>query len=119
MKKLIVSIVAFLPVIAFAQPITDASSLTTRLTNLGNTFIGVLIAFAVIYIIYNVVRFIVKSDDPEARKLIGAAIVWSLVGLFVILSIWGLVGLLTGTFRFGNNNAPTRNFPVVPTIPRN
>ncbi len=117
MKKLIVSIATFLPAIAFAQPITDAGSLTNRLISLGNTFIGVLIAFAVIYIIYNVVRFIMKSDAPEERSVIGKAILWSIVGLFVMLSIWGLVRILVNTARL-DNTAPTTSFPKVPPILR-
>jgi bacteriorhodopsin len=112
MKKLIVSIATFLPAIAFAQPITDVNSLTYKLTNIGNTFIQILIAFAVIWIIYNVVRFIIKSDAPEERKEIGKAILWSIVGLFIILSIWGLVRILTNTFRT-DTAAPTNQFPQV------
>ena len=112
MKKLIVSIVTLLPAIAFAQPITDINSLTYKLTNIGNTFIQILIAFAVIWIIYNVVRYIIKADSPEDRKPIGNAILWSIVGLFVILSIWGLVRILTNTFRT-DTTAPTNQFPQV------
>ncbi len=112
MKKLIVSIATFLPAIAFAQPITDVNSLTYKLTNIGNTFIQILIAFAVIWIIYNVVRYIIKADSPDDRKAIGSAILWSIVGLFVILSIWGLVRILTNTFRT-DTTAPTNQFPQV------
>jgi bacteriorhodopsin len=111
MKKLIVSIATFLPAVAFAQPITDVNSLTYKLTNIGNTFIQILIAFAVIWIIYNVVRYIIKSDS-EDRKPIGMSILYSIVGLFVILSIWGLVRILTNTFRT-DTTAPTNQFPQV------
>ncbi|MEK7646596.1 MAG: pilin [Patescibacteria group bacterium] len=112
MKKLIASLVAFAPAIALAQPITDVNSLTYKLTNIGNTFIQILIAFAVIWIVYNVVRYIVKSGDPAERSAIGTSIMWSIVGLFVILSIWGLVRILTNTFRT-DTTAPTNQFPQV------
>jgi len=112
MKKIIAGIVSFLPSLAFAQPITDANSLTYKLTNLGNTLIGILIAFAVIWIIINVVRFIMKADSPEDRKPIQGAILWGIVGLFVILSIWGLVRILTNTFRT-DSTAPTDQYPTI------
>lgn len=112
MKKFIATIATFLPAIAFAQPITDVNSLTNKLTNIGNVFIQVLIAFAVIWIIYNIVRYIVKSDAPEERALIGKSILWSIVALFVMLSIWGLVRILTNTFRT-DTSAPTNQFPQV------
>lgn len=117
MKKIIAGVVSFLPSIAFAQQITDANSLTTKLTNLGNTFIGILIAFAVIWIIVNVVRFIIKADS-EDRKPIQAAILWGIVGLFVILSIWGLVRILTNTFAT-DTTAPTESFPRIQYPTRN
>jgi heme/copper-type cytochrome/quinol oxidase subunit 4 len=116
MKKIIAVLVAFAPAISFAQEIRDVNSLTIKLTNLGNTFIQILIAFAVIWIIFNIVRFlIVGADSEDKRKAARQAILWGIVGLFVILSIWGLVRILTNTFRT-DNNAPRpgqSGFPVV------
>lgn len=113
MKKLIASLVTLLPVMASAQQITDVNTLTFKLTNLGNTFIQILIAFAVIWIIFNVVRFlIVGADSEEARGKARSAILWGVVGLFVILSIWGLVRILTNSFRT-DTTVPTGQFPTV------
>lgn len=111
MKKIIAALIALSPSIAFAQAITDVNSLTYKLTNIGNVVIEILIAFAVIWIIYNVVRYIVKADSDD-RKPIGMAILWGIVGLFVILSIWGLVNILTNTFRT-NTNTPTNQYPQI------
>ena len=115
MKKIIASIAVLAPSIAFAQtrPITDVNSLTQKLTGIGNTVIGILIAIAVIYIIYNTLMFIINASDPEKRKASQSGIIWGVVGLAVILSIWGLVAILTGTFST-NNTAPVQNFPVNP-----
>jgi hypothetical protein len=113
MKKLIATVVAFAPFVAGAQVITDVNTLTFKLTNLGNTFIQILIAFAVIWIIWNVVRFlIVGADSEDKRKAAQQSILWGVVGLFVILSIWGLVRILTNSFRT-DNAAPTNQFPTV------
>jgi len=112
MKKIIAAILVFVPSFASAQVITDVNSLTNKLTNLGNVFIEILIAFAVIWIILNVIRFIVNGDDSEKRKGYQDAILWGIVGLFVILSIWGLVRILTNTFRT-DTNAPVNQYPQV------
>ncbi len=113
MKKIITVIALALPTFVSAQTITDVNSLTQKATNIGNTFIQILIAFAVIYIIYNVVRFlIVGADSEDKRKQARDAILYGVVGLFVILSIWGLVKILTNTFRT-DNATPTNQFPVV------
>ncbi|MBP6858615.1 MAG: hypothetical protein KBC33_02170 [Candidatus Pacebacteria bacterium] len=112
MKKIIFALVPFLPSIASAQAITDVNTLTYKLTNLGNTFIQILIAFAVIWIILNVVRFIMSGDDADKRKGYQGGILWGIVGLFVILSIWGLVRILTNTFRT-DTTAPVNQYPRV------
>jgi len=112
MKKIIAGIVAVAPSLAFAQAITDVNSLTYKLTNLGNTFIQILIALAVIWIIFNVVRYIIGADSEEKRTTYGKAVLWGIVGLFVILSIWGLVRILSNTFRT-DSTAPTSQYPVV------
>ncbi len=111
MKKIIAGLVAFMPALAAAQAITDVNSLTYKLTNLGNTAIQILIAFAVIWIIFNVIRYIVKADSDDRNKY-AMAILWGVIGLFVILSIWGLVRILSNTFRT-DSTAPTQQFPQV------
>lgn len=118
MKKKLAFIVASMPLLAFAAAdIHDINSLTGTLTSIGNVVIQLLIAFAVIYIIFNVVRYIMSSNDPAKRKEIGAGILYGIVGLFVILSIWGLVAILTGSFNT-QNRPPKEQFPVIePTTP--
>lgn len=117
MKKIIAFTAVLAPAIASAQKITDVNTLTNKLTNLGNTIIQILIAFAVLYIIFNVVRYIMAAEDPEKRKSIGSAVLWGIVGLFVILSIWGLVNILSNTFST-NTNAPVQNYPVLKAPPQ-
>jgi hypothetical protein len=117
MKKIIAGIVALVPMVSFAQqPITNANSLVTKLTGLGTTFIGILIALGVIFIVWHAVMFILKASDPEGRKTHGQGILWGVVGLAVIFSIWGLVAILKGTFvtsdRPGGNGTG-----LIPTPP--
>ncbi|MDE2037964.1 MAG: hypothetical protein KGI69_01930 [Patescibacteria group bacterium] len=117
MKKAIAAIALLAPSAAFAQtPINNVSSLTVTLTNIGTTVISVLIALGVIWIVWNAVQFIMNADNEEKRKEKGLAMLWGIVGLFVILSIWGLVAILTGTFTTTGNNAPTGQFPQVKTF---
>jgi len=121
MKKLIATIVMFAPTAVFAQtnaPVRDFNSLTVKATSIGNTIIGILIALAVIFIIYNVLMFIVKASDPEGRKAYQSAILWGIVGLAVILSIWGLVAILTNTFgTTTGGQGPVQEYPVNPIPP--
>ncbi len=112
MKKLLVLAAFIVPSIALAQtqPITDVNSLTYKLVGIGNTVIYLLVSLAVIYIIWNVVQYFIKGSSGEegSRTKAGMGILWGIVGLAVILSIWGLVGILTNTFR----TTPPSNSPI-------
>ena len=110
MKKILSIIAVLIPSFASAQVITDVNSLTYKLTNLGNTFMQVLIAVAVVFIVYKVVRFIMSSDDK--RNEYRASILWGFVGLVVIISVWGIVKIISNTFRT-DTSVPTNQFPQV------
>ncbi len=130
MKKIIALLAVAAPSIAFAQTqaITDVNSLSKKLLDIGNTATYLLVALAVIFIIWNVVIYMVKGgSDEEARGKARSAVIWGVVGLAVIVSIWGLVNILTNTFKttptnqaipnFGNNvqngGLPANQAPVV------
>jgi hypothetical protein len=110
------SVLALTKVNTSASGLRTINDVTDKFTNLGNTFIEVLIAFAVIWIIFNVVRYlIVGADSEEKRKTARQAIIWGIIGLAIILSIWGLVNIVLQTFKFNDNNAPVNQFPSVPS----
>jgi|ERR1035437_889377 hypothetical protein len=119
MKKFIIAIVSFSPLVAFAQytaaPVTDATSLGSKITSLFNVAIDVLMALAVLWIIVSVVVWLVSSGSEGAAKWRNNAL-WGIVGLAIILSIWGLVHLLTGTAGLGNNRIQVGDIPQVPVV---
>ncbi|MEI6396785.1 MAG: pilin [Candidatus Taylorbacteria bacterium] len=119
MKKFITVLAVLAPSIAMADTIVNADNLVFTLTRLGNVLIGLLIAAAVIFIIWHAVMFIFKASDPEGRSAHRTGVLWGIVGLAIILSIWGLVGILTNTFSTTNNPNQVGTPPVIPTYAPN
>jgi len=122
MKKIIASILAFSPALAFAQPLNDINSVAMKATNIGNLVVKLAISFAVLWIIISIVRYLIAGSDGEARSKGGQAILFGVIGLFAILSIWGLVYLLSNSFQFGQNNLPANQInniqlPPPPIVP--
>lgn len=126
MKKYTVMIVSFLPALAFAQQqalvyspnpnaplreITNINQLTNRILGIVDVALYILVAVAVIFIVWNVVVYFIKPDGSESRKESGMAIFWGIVGLFIIVSLWGLVGILVNSFGT-DNNIPRDRFPT-------
>ena len=101
---------ALSPSIAFASlsaPVTDANSLVLKTQSFIYVAIWALVSLGVLFVIWNAVRSIIHADDAEKRKTYQAAIIWGIVGLFAILSIWGLVTILQNTFGTNNYVAPS------------
>lgn len=58
-----------------------------------NIILPVLAALGVVFFMYGVVRY-VYNRDPKAGK----EILWSIVALFVLFSVWGILRLMMSTF---------------------
>jgi hypothetical protein len=111
MKKIIALIAFAIPAIASAQAlseVTNVNTLSNRLLGIGSIFTYILVAVAVIYIIWNVVQYFIKPNGGD-RSAAGMNILWGIVGLFVIVSIWGLVNIFTNTFKTAPTNQPIPN----------
>lgn len=112
MKKFFTgALLAGAPVLVLAQ--TNAFSILGVISNIMRIAIPLLITAALLFFIYGVVKYVIakNSDDKgEARSVI----VRGLIGLFVILSIWGLVGVIQSTFGIGSGgDIDSSNIPGV------
>jgi hypothetical protein len=118
MKKIAATFVTLIiPSLLFAQTasnvgrIDNANDLVKKIVAIGDVVIYLLISFAVIYIIWYTVLYFIKGEKgDESRKVAGTQIIWGIVGLAIILSIWGLVNILLGTFSV-NNQLPLNRVP--------
>ena len=103
MKK-VVKIVAgslwALPFMAFAQYQVNTNYLSSMIGSakaLLDQLVVVLIALAVVWFIWNVIRY-TMSDDEEKKGKAKGQMIWGIIAIAVIVSIWGLVAILQGIF---------------------
>lgn len=89
-----------IPSITSAQTGKTLSSLITLIIGYLNQFLVLLMGAAVIMFVYNVIKYFIRADAE--RKEAGPYVMWSLIGFFVILSMWGLVNILQNTFGLKN-----------------
>lgn len=111
MKKIIALIVGFAPSLVLAQGvvITNATTLTQKLVDIGNVFIYLLVSLAIIFIVWNVVMVLIKGDKPEERAEAIKKIGYGVLGLAIIVSVWGLVNIVVGTFKTNPASQPIPN----------
>ncbi len=120
MKKLITSLsvgsLPFVPFMAFAvtSRATDAFSLIKILQNIVDAVIPFIIGLGVLVFIYGVFNFVTSAGDEEARAGAKQLIIWGIIGIFVMVSVWGLVNILAGTFDLNKTGA---NAPATYLVP--
>lgn len=78
--------------------LTSIWGIPPLLGGLLQTFFSALTALAVFMVIFGIFKFIIHADDETERAKGRWAILWGIVGLFLMFSIWGLVYLLVNTF---------------------
>lgn len=86
--------------------------LLCRFGQLFNAAIPVLIALGVLYFVWGVVQYVISSDE-EAKKAGRDRIIFGIIGLAVIIGLWGLVNILKNTF--GLTNKAQIQLPTIPT----
>ncbi|MDQ1299926.1 MAG: hypothetical protein QG636_594 [Patescibacteria group bacterium] len=108
MKKLGYISAAFLtPFFAFAQQVDarNVQGLGEGIIGLiNNVAVPLLFAIAFIVFIWGVFQyFIAGGHDEEKRETGKSLMLWGIIGFFIMVSVWGLVNILRGTFQFDND----------------
>lgn len=103
-KKLVPIGLTFMPFIAGAD--TDVFQVINTLNQVLKAVIPFLIGIAVIIFLIGVIKYITAGDDPEKVTAGRNMMIYGIIGLFVMVSVWGLVFILQGTFDL-RGDAPT------------
>ncbi len=92
----------------------NATSLGGVIINLiNNVFVPVIFSLAFIIFIWGVFRyFIAGAADPTEQEKGKHFIIYGLIGFVIMVSVWGLVNVLTNTFGLNSSNAPS--YPTLP-----
>jgi len=63
-------------------------------------------AIALLYFFYGVFTFVLNAGDEKGRELGKRSIVWGLVGMFIMVSVFGIVRVILKTFSIPTSNSP-------------
>jgi type IV secretory pathway VirB2 component (pilin) len=87
--------------------VSGLATLLQQIHNLISMTIPVLIALGVLGFMWGVVMYLFGKNKDEGRMFM----VWGIIALFVMTSVWGLVGILRGTL-FGSNSDNVQNVGI-------
>ncbi len=117
MKKTFIasSVLWALPLLSFAQIVSSSNpflDILRKTKGILDAVVPIVITLALIYFIYGVATYIIAKDDEkkgEARNVM----IYGTIGLFFIVSIWGIVTLL----QVFTGVQPIQSPPTIPRIP--
>ena len=122
-KVVIASLVGYLslaPVLAFAQGgnIQTSGGLTgflNTLESLMGRVVPLLIGLAVIVFLFGVLRFVFNAGSEDKRKSGRDLIIYGLIGIVVMVSVWGLVYFIQNSLGL-NVATPIQQGPGIPNF---
>lgn len=99
MKKYlaITIILSTMPAVVFAAP-RDLTELMWLFVDLLNQAIVVVVALALLFFFWGLANFILYASDDKKREEGKNIMIWGIVALFVMISVWGIVAVLQNTF---------------------
>jgi hypothetical protein len=62
--------------------------------NILNPFIAFLMVLALVYFLYGVFQFIAGYDNPTAKETGKQHMIWGVVGMAIMISVYGLLSLI-------------------------
>jgi len=96
------------PLVSFAavSNITDVGQFVINTIN--NIVVPVIFAVAFIVFLWGAFEtFILGANSEDVKSKGKNLMLWGLIGFFVMVSVWGLVNILTGSVSFGNPSQTT------------
>ena len=78
-------------------PIDTNTLIQNILTNIVNPLILLMVGVAIIYFLWGVFEFVRNADSSEERKKGGDHMLYGALGLFIMVTAYGVLNLILGT----------------------
>ncbi len=86
-----------------------------KIQGILSAIIPFIVGLAVFVIIWGIFTYITHSAEEEKRQEAKQFILWGVIGVFFMLSIWGFVNILVNTFDL-KKTFESADIPKVPAL---
>lgn len=111
--KIIAFLLILVPLTVSAQ-FGGTGLLIARAGYLINVLTTVAAGAALLVFFWGLVKFILKAGDEKGVEEGRRLMLWGIIALFIMVSVWGLVAFIRNEIGV----LPSNTAPVVPTFPR-
>lgn len=101
MKKCITAILLFLEsssLFVYAAVLNPDTILEKMVTEIFSPLYKIVVAIAFLYFLYGVVMYLYNMNHPEEKNTGKQHLLWGTIGLFIIFSVGGILGLFGTMF---------------------
>ena len=105
-KMFVFALMVTLPLVSSAATTGGLSDLLSNLQSWVNSLIPILMTLALAAFFWGLVKYIMSAGDEEKASSGKGIMIWGVIALFVMVSIWGLTGFLSETLGLGTGSAP-------------
>ena len=107
MKKVIYSVLALAPALGFAQNLSTLDNILAFIQRTVRTLIPIFFGLAIVYFFWGLIKYIKAAGDPKLATEGKSIMIWGVIAIAVMASIWGLVLWLQGVFGITNVGSVT------------
>lgn len=87
------------PLVALASNTTTTDLLNNISKFIINPIIFTLFSIAFVVFIWGLVQFVANLDNEEARSTGGKHMIWGLIGMAIMVSVNGIIGIIDSTVK--------------------
>ena len=110
MKKLLLLGLAIFTPIMFANSaggsLANVDSLINKISDWIELLIPIVVSLAILAFLWGIFVYVIAKDE-DAKGRGKNIMIWGVVGIFVMVSVWGLVSFIQTTLDIDSDSAPT------------
>jgi hypothetical protein len=106
------------PFLASAQGTGDLTSFVRVIGNIVNLLVPLVSTLAIVFFFYGLAKYVLNAGDEEKKAEGKNIMIWGVLAMFVLVTIWGIIGFLQKTA--GNTQGPANiNIDLPDVVPSN
>lgn len=115
MKKIytfsLLCVTLFIPFFAFAADTRTFQAIVADLIIQGSNYLLTLLVGLTLFVfLYGLMKYMFKGQESDAARTEGRKfMLWGIIGLFVMISVWSLVAILSNTIGHTQTGIPQFN----------
>lgn len=81
----------------------DLFGVLDQIANLINLATPIVVALALLYFFWGLAQYILNAGNEEKKKQGRDIMIWGILALFIMVSVWGIINVVRDTFDIDNN----------------